>query len=307
MPNDTIEAEIFAVGHWNGRDYSIADLENIAANFRKYHDRIKPPLKLGHNEEHPRGQPALGWIKDLYVNGQKLVARFAEVPEIVRTAIKKGLYRRISSELWQADDDSLILKAVALLGADIPAVDNLEDLTVYFSAPKPPFSQTITLEFAMNNLKTNVKRVSQNFEELYNAEKTARLATEKKLGQMQLLAFEQKRAEILQNARLTCLNFTAKGLLPPYIKDLLLGEEGMRTSQDGTVIMIPFDIFVKLLEILPDNTTEKGLADTGKIEDDPAAEIDHRAKEIVEREGVDYTEATRRVLLHEKHLYDSYL
>lgn len=306
MPNNTIEAEIFAAGHWNGLDYSTDDLENIAANFRKYQARIKPPLKLGHSEEHPKGQPSLGWVKNLYVKGQKLVARFAEVPDIVRTAIQKGLYRRVSSELWQSDE-GLILKAVALLGSDIPAVDTLEDLAVYFTEPETPFSQTITLEFAMNNTKTNAKRGSESFEELYNTEKAARLATEKQLSQMQLLAFEQRRAQTLQNARLTCLNFTAKGLLPPYIKDLLLGEDGLRTAQDGTVVMIPFDIFVKLLEMLPDSAAEKGLADTDGIDDDPAAEIDRQAKEIVERDGVDYTEATRRVLLHEKHLYDSYL
>lgn len=305
MPAYTLEAEIFAVGHWNDRDYSVADLENIAANFRKYQSRIKPPLKLGHRRDDLRGQPALGWVQDLYVRGQKLVARFADVPAIIRNAIRKGLYRRVSSELWQAEE-GFILKAVALLGADLPAVDNLEDLTVYFTEDHElPFSQTLTLEFAMTNLKIK-SNSALNFEELYNAEKAARLASEKKLSQLQKLEFEKQRAAALERARLTCLSFTEKGLLPPYIKDMLLDADGLRTDKDGVNIVIPFDIFVKLLEMLPENTAEKGLAGEAETED-PADEIDRRAKEIVERDNVDYTEATRRVLLHEKHLYDSYL
>lgn len=305
MLSYTLEAEIFAAGNWNEREYSVTDLENIAANFRKYQTRIKPPLKLGHRQDDPRGQPALGWVKDLYVRGQKLVACFTEVPAIVYKAIQKGLYRRISSELWQ-DEDGFILKAVALLGADLPAVDTLEDLNVYFAEdPELSLSQTLTLEFDMTNLK--IKSDSAlNFEELYNAEKAARLASEKKLSTMQKLEFEKQRATSLERARLTCLNFTEKGLLPPYIKDLLLDAEGLRTDKDGVNIVIPFDIFVKLLEMLPENTAEKGLAGEAD-EEDPAAEIDRRAKEIVERDNVDYTEATRRVLLHEKHLYDSFL
>lgn len=305
MLSYTLEAEIFAAGNWNEREYSLADLENIAANFRKYQTRIKPPLKLGHRQDNPRGQPALGWVKDLYVRGQKLVACFAGVPAIVYKAIQQGLYRRISSELWQ-DEDGFILKAVALLGADLPAVDTLEDLTVYFAeAPELSFSQTLTLEFNMTNFK--IKSDSAlNFEELYNAEKKARLVSERKLGELQKLEFEKQRATALERARLTCLSFTEKGLLPPYIKDMLLDAEGLRTDKDGVNIVIPFDIFVKLLEMLPENVAEKGLL--GEAEDeDPAAEIDRRAREIVERDNVDYTEAIRRVLLHEKHLYDSFL
>lgn len=302
----TLEAEIFAVGRWNERDYALKDLEDIAANFHKYQSRIKPPLKLGHRAEDPRGQPALGWVANLFVRGQKLVARFTNVPDIVCNAIKQGLYRRISSELWHDEAEGLVLKAVALLGADIPAVNNLEDLNVYFTQTADLFSsQTLTLEFAMTNLKIN-NGTALNFEELYNQEKAARLNAEKKLKEAQTLEFEKQRAVTLERARLTCLNFTEKGLLPPYIKELLLGENGLRADKDGTAIMIPFDIFVKLLEMLPETMPEKGLAQEPDIED-PAAEIDRRAKEIAERDGVDYTEATRRVLLHAKHLYDSYL
>ena len=70
--------------------------------------------------------------------------------------------------------------------------------------------------------------------------------------------------------------------------------------------VLPFEIFIKLLEMLPKQTDEKGAA-AGDDATDPAAAIDQRAKEIIKRDNVDYAEATRRVIMHEKHLYDSYL
>ena len=134
-----LEAEIFSVGTWNGDTFTQADLEEIAANFEELKDLIKPPLKLGHDEQQvldqEDGQPALGWVKSLRVAGDKLLAVFADVPAVVMEAIKAGRYRRISSEIFfnvrhGKKKHGKALKAVALLGADLPAVNNLEDLAV---------------------------------------------------------------------------------------------------------------------------------------------------------------------------------
>jgi cation transport regulator ChaB len=131
------DAEIFSAGTWNGDKYNEADLQMIVDNFEKLKDRIKPPVKLGHGWK--EGQPALGWVKALRVQGKKLIATLSQVPEIVYNAIKQGLYKRLSSEIYlqgtTATGEKLknVLRAVALLGADIPAVENLEDLTAYMT------------------------------------------------------------------------------------------------------------------------------------------------------------------------------
>ena len=83
-----------------------------------------------------QGQPALGWVTDLRKQGQKLIAKMSQVPEVVYNAIKQGRYKRVSIELYLNFKHHLkenivfknVLKAVALLGVDAPEVNNLEDL-----------------------------------------------------------------------------------------------------------------------------------------------------------------------------------
>jgi hypothetical protein len=95
----------------------------------------KIPLKFGHNEDQPLtdGQPALGWVSRVYREGKKLLADFSDLPTVVYEAIRKGLYKFVSVELLgevQAGTRVIpwVLDAVALLGADPPAVGVLKDL-----------------------------------------------------------------------------------------------------------------------------------------------------------------------------------
>lgn len=137
---NTLTAEIFAVGKWNGMTFQRADLDAIVKAFSRFRDLLKVPLKLGHNDEQPLtdGMPALGWVDDVWIEGQKLMGRFADVPDIVFNAIKTKRYRKVSCELdmdvdFKGEKHPLVLTAVALLGADIPAVSTLSDLTAYMS------------------------------------------------------------------------------------------------------------------------------------------------------------------------------
>ena len=131
------DAEIFSVGTWNGDKYSDQDLTDIVSNFNDLGGAVKPPVRLGHRKL--EGQPALGWVKGLKKVGKKIVATLSDVPQIVYEAITAGRYKRVSSEIyWNFKSKTgktynYVLKAVALLGADIPAVDNLDDLTAFLS------------------------------------------------------------------------------------------------------------------------------------------------------------------------------
>ena len=135
MSHELKGREIFAVGTWNGKKITQEDLQDIADNFAKLFDVHKVPLKFGHDsaKEVPDGQPAIGWVSNVYVQGSKLLADFMDVPRTVYEAIKKKLYRNVSIELLfntKADGTSFnhVLDAVALLGADHPAVNTLADL-----------------------------------------------------------------------------------------------------------------------------------------------------------------------------------
>jgi hypothetical protein len=127
--------EIFSTGTWNGDKYETKDLNAMVDNFDE--TGFQPPLKLGHNEEQPEmldGAPALGYVDKIYVEGSKLLANFVSLPKKVYEAIKRGNYKRVSSEIyWNYKSNGMtldrVLKAVALLGSEIPAVTNLESIS----------------------------------------------------------------------------------------------------------------------------------------------------------------------------------
>ncbi len=139
-----IDVEIFSAGTWNGDDYTVADLHDMVKNFDLLKNEIKPPVKLGHNDDGLNtivtdGQPAYGWVKALKVVGVKLMATITQVPEVLKKAIKAGRYKRVSSEVyWNLKKKTgelyrRVLGAVAFLGSDAPAVTNLADLEALFT------------------------------------------------------------------------------------------------------------------------------------------------------------------------------
>lgn len=128
-------AEIFATGTWNGKTFVDQDLDDIVRSFEFFDLSGKVPLKLGHNDEQPLtdGQPALGWVDRVWRDGGKLKADFRDVPAVVYDAIRNGRYKNVSVELLLdvaagTQTIPIVLDAVALLGADLPAVGSLMDL-----------------------------------------------------------------------------------------------------------------------------------------------------------------------------------
>jgi hypothetical protein len=135
---DLKNAEILAVGTWEGSQVVTFDestLDDMVRAFAALNQAGRVPLKLGHNAEQSvtDGHPALGWVQRVWRDGQRLLADFTDIPTIVYEAIRKGLYKFVSSEVLLdskvgGESFAAVLDAVALLGADIPAVSNLKDL-----------------------------------------------------------------------------------------------------------------------------------------------------------------------------------
>lgn len=138
------EIEIFAVGRWQDKTgheqvFATADLREIAENFKRLRAVHRPPLKLGHStnqvlQEQSDGDPALGWVEGLRVSedGRKLLAT-VEMPRAVVELIEARLYENVSVELlldvrYLGRRIGTVLRAVALLGADLPAVSDLAGL-----------------------------------------------------------------------------------------------------------------------------------------------------------------------------------
>lgn len=134
---DVKDIEIFATGVWNGEAFSTRDLDDMAEAFKKTKDRLKPYLKLGHSRDQSLLRsdqlPAAGWLDNVRVVGEKLVADFLRVPGKIADLLEAGAYRRVSAEIFEnisvaGEKFRLALKAVALLGGETPAVETLEDI-----------------------------------------------------------------------------------------------------------------------------------------------------------------------------------
>jgi hypothetical protein len=140
--HDIPGVEIFAAGTWNGDTYTVEDLDEMVRAFEDTHERLKPYLKLGHDDKQKLlqrdGYPAAGYISRLYREGSKLVADFVKVPKAIFELLKVGGYRRVSSEIFVGMPVAgkvyrYLLKAVALLGGDTPAVQTLKDVLALYA------------------------------------------------------------------------------------------------------------------------------------------------------------------------------
>jgi len=143
----TLNVEILAPGEWSGSvggKVIITDktIDDIVASFTALKEFIDVPLKFGHNKKQQMtdGLPAIGWIDSVWKNeAGKLMAKFTNLPKIVSEAFSKKLYRNVSIEALfdvkhKGEKYGTVLTAVALLGADMPAVNTLSDLQTYMSA-----------------------------------------------------------------------------------------------------------------------------------------------------------------------------
>lgn len=156
--------EILAEGEWTS-----AQGNKVVVTEERMHELVRnrdlagfePPIKGGHTED--KGDVALGWAENLRVVGKspnaKLVADFEKVPTVVRDYMASGRVGHVSIEFFQdfkRGAEKLkgwVMKAVALLGAEMPAAKGLtplhkmeltqgvdysalEEFKVEFTAPK---------------------------------------------------------------------------------------------------------------------------------------------------------------------------
>jgi len=116
--------EIFRAGTWNGATSTEADLDAMVEASTRV--GFVPPVKLGHATE--SGMPAFGWVENLRRMGASLMADLVELPEQLYAMIKARRYNAMSVEIYHDLERNgrtfpRVLRALALLGAELPAVD----------------------------------------------------------------------------------------------------------------------------------------------------------------------------------------
>ena len=100
------------------------DDAKLAAIARNYDPKyFASPLVVGHPKENA---PAYGWVDGLKVEAGKLLARFTQVHQGLREAVRDGRFRNRSVSLYgDLDGRGPYLRHVGLLGATPPAVKGM--------------------------------------------------------------------------------------------------------------------------------------------------------------------------------------
>jgi len=123
LPPETLEIEVFRSGDYGPKgNYTNDDLDAIIADYNAATGH-EAPLKLDHVQD----GPAHGWVAGLRRQGDALVAKLVQLSIAARQALASGAFKKPSIELFppEAPNDKPRLRAIALLGADIPEVKGL--------------------------------------------------------------------------------------------------------------------------------------------------------------------------------------
>lgn len=150
MPHALTGVEIFDVGTWVGSNgpmkWTLEDLLTVVDNTTSLIGVgfVKPMMKFGHSMDQfwdeakvldgqNDGDPSIGWASNFRMIGTKIVCDFTDIPDVVYAAIQNKLYTQISAELKYIQNFGWYVSAIALLGADPPAVKTLQDLQAYLT------------------------------------------------------------------------------------------------------------------------------------------------------------------------------
>lgn len=343
------DAEIFGTGTWtdaqgNRDKFTDQDLQDIIKNFDGLKETVKPPfIKLGHDAKQEAmilegGQPALGWVKALKQVGDKLIATFTQVPDVVRQAIQSGLYKRISSELYfnYKHDGKIfnkVLARVALLGARIPAINTLADLEAYLSqsTSKGSFDTLKVYAFETDDAGVIINTETKEFSDMEKKEFESKIAeldakakqeetdrlkaeTEAKEAKEQLAKFEQQQAEEKKTAEIEgiktyCEEMVKAKKMLPYQRDLIVKDLDKRTysTEDGHIF--DFNLVKELFDKVDVILDVKEYAHDDKKKEilSPAEELEAKTKEYMrEHTDVDYETASNIIFEKNPELAKAY-
>lgn len=356
MANNVREVEIFRVGKWRGNrvvDVTESDLDDMVSSFNDLTEKVegfRPHLKLGHDENQRffggrKGSPSLGFVEKIWRHGDKILANFSNVPDALIDLIKNGRYNSVSIEVvptvdFEGNTFKSVLLAVALLGAELPAVKGLKDLALSLfqktekvyefggesvilfqeAEPKEPdMATTFTQEQhdalvekavkeAVDAAKTGptaeITKLSETVETLKTEKATAQAALRDYVQ-----ASETKEAEALVDIAIE------KGTLLPAQKETALA---FMASMTGTVKLgdsekpakEAFKDFIEMFGGKVDLSEKTGHDKTpkGEVLDDPSAEVDRLSRALVaEKKAETYSDAMHMVLAQDDELKQRYM
>lgn len=332
--------EIFATGKHNGDDFSESDLDSMAAAHKVLD--FKPPIKQGHRKDTP-GEPALGYVENVRRVGTKLLADFVDMPDIVMDALRRKSYNRVSSEVYfdltrGGEKYKRALKAVALLGAEIPAVAGLAPLSSLFGEIDSEVRvyefgphQQEDIQMDQKDLDAKLKTYDDKFTKL-SQETSDTIKTYKEKADAAELQAKKDREELdglkKKDRETTITTRVAKCSLPalrphfaalyevaldiPVTREFALDAKGEKKATAVQVLDGMIDhINTKVAKIFKDefqssNHRAGGDGTDGLEFDNPSEEVDRLTKEYCVKNNVDYGAGMKIVLAQNPELKEAY-
>lgn len=205
--------EIFRAGNYPQRNVTVEDIKAIAENYDP--EFCEAPVSIFHwgNDF------AYGWIKDLKVEGEKLMASFKDVTDELKEYVAKKMLKRHSIELYEdLGEKGLYLKGLAMLGKDTPAVKGMQPLQFKEAeAVKYDFEElpSFANEFAVEHFKAKADALETEKTKLETDLNQEKSKTQSFASEKEELRFEQR----LTNFESFLDEKSEAGELPPVIRD----------------------------------------------------------------------------------------
>ena len=123
--------------------FTTADFDEAERAYNALHQVHHAPIKLGHDEQQALlqedGMPNAGFLENIRRRGDRLMADLVNVPETIAALIDQGRYRARSIEAFRNMEVDgrrwpFVVTGLALLGADLPAVDGLKDIVQLYTS-----------------------------------------------------------------------------------------------------------------------------------------------------------------------------
>ena len=330
--SDIKGVEVFGVGTWNGFKFVQEDLEEIISNTAKLQAKrknFKPKVKLGHSnnqilEGQSDGDPALGFMANFMIKGSKILSDFIGLPKIIFDLIKAKRFTSVSIELDHIQEFGWYIQAVALLGADIPAVKTLQDLQVFLSEAagvdlegseaalcfsEPIITKKQEVESMTPEEKARMDALEADNKKLTGDLETANKGTAAFKEQKRLDLFETKKAEILKP-----FSDQVKGgkLTPASLTKIenALNVQKVTFSED-----LPLQVPVALVTDLMSDEARLSFKETGENDNGkgdkskltPDAELEAEIKKVQASGSMNYTDASKIVMSTKPEVYNKYV
>lgn len=329
--------EIFATGTHNGMSFGEKDLHQMVESFTTLTQKegYRPVLKLGHEDTQKyfgqrKGAPNLGIVDKIWVEAGKIKANFENVPDAVVDMIRNGRYNAVSIEMFpklnaEGVTFSNVLTAVALLGAELPAVKGLKDLaaslfdefederiTLTFGEVAMP--ATYSKEQLDEIVAAAVAKASDELKSEFEAKVTelegevASAKEAKETAEDALRTFEDEART--REAEMLIENAIKEGKLLPKQKDMAMAfamlSAPVKFGDEEKSSSVAFKEFLDSLPAQVDFDEQGASESKKKIAASAAEEVDIRARKFADEKSISYMEARKLVLDEDSELKQRY-